>query len=175
MLEGRNQDWCATVGAEESTPCADIVRESLAIAAAKLEAQLGPRPEDWRWDRVTAIEHPHQVFAGLPILDSMFSRIFNYPGGPDTLMIQYADAANAPHFTQARFCSSYQAIYDLADLESSQFMLSTGQSGHFKSPFYDNFLAPFAAGERFTIPTDPNAINVLARLELTAAEYLASE
>ena len=170
VLEGRHQDWCATVGVQESTDCADVVRESLAIAAGRLETELGPMPEDWRWDQATAIEHPHQIFAGLPILGSMFSRTSNYPGGPDTLMIQYADAANAPHFTQARFSSSYQAIYDLADLENSRFMLSTGQSGHFRSPFYDNFLAPFAAGERFTIPTDPGDIDAIARLELKPAQ-----
>jgi acyl-homoserine lactone acylase PvdQ len=63
-----------------------------------------------------------------------------------------------------------QAIYDLADLENSQFMLSTGESGHFRSPYYDNFLAPFAAGERFTIPTGKDGFDPLARLQLSPAE-----
>jgi penicillin amidase len=166
VLNGRLTDWCATVGENDSADCRKLLHESLALAAARLEAELGPNPEQWSWNEATAIQHPHQIFSGLPILGSMFSRTYNFPGGPDTLMIQYVDASNAPRFTQSMFCSSFQAIYDLADLDNSLFMLSTGQSGHFRSPYYDNFLPRFAAGERFEIPTSTDAIDPVARLQL---------
>jgi penicillin amidase len=96
----------------------------------------------------------------------MFSRTSNYPGGPDTLMILYVDASTAPHFTQSLSTSSLQAVYDLADLDRSRFMVSTGQSGHFRSPFYDNYLARFAAGERMLIPTAREDIETVATLRL---------
>jgi len=166
VLEGRHTDWCATVGESDPPACTAILRKSLSLAAARLEAELGPTPEHWRWREATAMQHPHQIFSGLPILGSMFSRTFNYPGGPDTLMVQYVDTSEAPHFTQSVTSSSYQAVYDLADLDQSRFMLSTGQSGHFRSPYYDNFLPRFAAGERFEIPTNKGAFEPIALLQL---------
>ena len=166
VLEGVNTQWCQVVGVNELADCGSIVRESLAIAAGRLETQLGPSPASWTWNDATATVHPHLVFSSLPILGPMFSRTFNFPGGPDTLMIQHVDASNAPNFTQSLFCSSLQAIYDMAQLDRSLFMLSTGQSGHFRSPYYDNLMPKFAAGERFEIPTEKAAIKPLARLEL---------
>jgi penicillin amidase len=170
VLDGRQQDWCATVGSEAAPDCDAVLRRSLAIAAGKLEEALGPDAAHWRWDDATAIEHPHAGFAGLPILGSMFSRTSNFPGGPDTLMILYADASTAPRFTESLTTSSLQAVYDLADLDRSRFMISTGQSGHFRSPFYDNFLARFAAGERLLIPTAREDIETVATLRLTPTQ-----
>lgn len=167
VLDGRNPDWCATVGENDSAGCRGVVQESLAAAARRLEEELGPTPDQWLWDQATAMEHPHQIFSGLPIVGNMFSRTLNYPGGPDTLMNQYVVARDAPRFTRSVSSSSFQAIYDLSDLDSSQFMLSTGQSGHFRSPYYDNFLAPFAAGERIEIPTRENALDPVGRLRLS--------
>jgi acyl-homoserine lactone acylase PvdQ len=84
-------------------------------------------------------------------------------------MMLYADASNAPRFTQSFTTSSLQAIYNLADLDESRVMISTGQSGHFRSPFYDNDLARFAAGERLLIPTEREGIEPIATLRLTPA------
>jgi penicillin amidase len=169
VLDGRQQDWCANVASPDSPDCDALLRQSLAIAAGQLEEALGPDASHWRWNDATAIEHPHGLFAGLPLLGSMFSRTSNYPGGPDTLMMLYADASNAPRFTQSFTTSSLQAIYNLADLDESRFMISTGQSGHFRSPFYDNYLARFAAGERLLIPTEREGIEPIATLRLTPA------
>jgi len=166
VLEGRHTDWCATAGENETADCVSLLHESLALAAVRLETELGPDPQQWNWDKAAAIQHSHQIFSGLPILGSLFSRTFNYPGGPDTLMVQYVDAREAPRFTQSVTTSSFQAIYDLANLDRSQFMLATGQSGHFRSPYYDNFLPRFAAGERFEIQTRRDAFEPIARLQL---------
>ena len=40
--------------------------------------------------------------------------------------------------------ASLRALYDLADLEKSRFMHSTGQSGLFFSPLYRNFARRWA-------------------------------
>jgi penicillin amidase len=169
VLDGRQEDWCANVESPASGDCDAVLRRSLAIASGQLEEALGPDAAYWRWDDATAIEHPHGSFAGLPILGSMFSRTSNYPGGPDTLMILYVDVSTAPRFTESLSTSSLQAIYDLADLDRSRFMISTGQSGHFRSPFYDNYLARFAAGERMLIPTAREDIVTVATLRFAPA------
>ncbi len=169
VLDGRRQEWCATVGSSDSPDCDAVLRKSLTLASEKLKAGLGPDATSWHWDDATAMVHPHLGFAGLPMLGPMFSRTSNYPGGPDTLMNLYADISAAPRFTESVSTSSLQVVYDLADLDRSQFMISTGQSGHFRSPFYDNFLPRFAAGERIRIPTKRDAIEDIAALRLAPA------
>ena len=37
--------------------------------------------------------------------------------------------------------ATYRGVYDLADPNSSVFITTTGQSGHFLSQYYDNFSA----------------------------------
>ena len=36
--------------------------------------------------------------------------------------------------------AGFRAVYDLADLENSRFMIATGQSGNFLSRYYSSFL-----------------------------------
>ncbi|MEO0423800.1 MAG: penicillin acylase family protein [Pseudomonadota bacterium] len=170
VLGGQNTQWCAQAGEDSAPDCSEVLRGSLSRAAEALATRLGESPDDWRWGGATPMTHPHQGFAGLPLLGSRFSRVATYPGGPDTLMIKSIDASNAPDFSRADFTSSLQVVFDLSNLEASRFMLSTGQSGHYRSPHYDDFLPRFAAGERFTIPTERGAIQAKHTLLLSPAD-----
>ena len=167
VLAGGHPAWCARVGKDSAADCAEVLRRSFARAAEQLGTHLGGVREDWRWGDVTPLRHPHQGFSSLPILGDRFSRTATYPGGPDTLMIKHVDVSNAPVFREAKWVSSLQLIFDLADLDASLYMMSTGQSGHYRSPHYDDFLPRFAAGERFTIRTRRDALSEAHRLLLS--------
>jgi penicillin amidase len=65
-----------------------------------------------------------------------------------------------------RHAASMRAIYDLADLERSLFIHSTGQSGNFLSPWYSNMAERWAKVEYVTIPTRREAITNPKRLVL---------
>ena len=43
--------------------------------------------------------------------------------------------------------SGYRAVYDLADLRNSRFMIATGQSGNFLSRYYRSFLGRWREGD----------------------------
>ena len=58
-------------------------------------------------------------------------------------------------------------MFDLSDLDASLFMMSGGQSGHFRSPLYHDLTPAWIRGERFTIPMDREQIDVAAELRLT--------
>jgi penicillin amidase len=60
-----------------------------------------------------------------------------------------------------------RAIYDLADLDRSLFMQSTGQSGNVLSPWYSSFAARWAKVEYITIPTRRESIAATHTLKLT--------
>ena len=57
-----------------------------------------------------------------------------------------------------RHAASLRAIYDLADLDRSLFMHSTGQSGNVLSPWYASFAERWAKVEYITIPAKREAI-----------------
>ena len=59
-----------------------------------------------------------------------------------------------------------RAIYDLADLERSLFMHSTGQSGNVFSPWYASFAERWARVEYITIPTKRESITAAHTLTL---------
>ena len=68
-----------------------------------------------------------------------------------------------------RHAASLRAVYDLADLNRSQFMHSTGQSGHPLSRFYANFAPLWAAVQYVPMslrPADFEA-GAIGRLQLT--------
>ncbi len=73
----------------------------------------------------------------------------------------------APDFENSWFSSSLQMMFDLSDLDASLFMMSGGQSGHFRSPLYHDLTPAWIRGERFTIPMDREQIDVAAELRLT--------
>src|SRR3546814_11284759 len=54
-----------------------------------------------------------------------------------------------------RHAPSLRAIYDLADLNRSQFIDSTGQSGHPLSPYYRDFAMPWATVQYISISAKP--------------------
>ena len=45
-----------------------------------------------------------------------------------------------------RHGSGFRALYDLADLQESRFIIAGGQSGHPLSPFYGNLLEAWRDG-----------------------------
>src|SRR4029450_8241605 len=62
-----------------------------------------------------------------------------------------------------RHSASLRAIYDLADLDRSRFMHSTGQSGNFLSPWYSSFAERWAKVEYVTIPARREKIEAAQR------------
>ena len=165
-LNGRHPEWCNNINtADRIETCAELLAKILTEAREMLEANFGNDPDAWTWGRQKHLE-PHLGFAGLPVLDRLFSRRLPRPGGPETGFINYIGTGYAPDFSRSFFNSSLQMILDLSDLESSLFMISGGQSGHFRSPHYHDLTPAWTRGERFTIPSDREQIEIAAELRL---------
>jgi acyl-homoserine lactone acylase PvdQ len=100
----------------------------------------------------------------MPVLGARFSRSTPIPGGPESLFSNYVSPVDGRPLSRTASVPLYQAIYDLADLDASLFMMYGGSSGHFRSPFYDNLVERWVNGERLTLPSD--GIAPLATLRL---------
>jgi penicillin amidase len=53
--------------------------------------------------------------------------------------------------------AGYRAVYDLADLDNSRYMLAAGQSGNPLSAFYSNLARRWRDGRTIRIPASPPA------------------
>jgi penicillin amidase len=170
VLGGQLAHWCddvRTVEVEET--CRDQLVSTLSMTHQLLAETFGADPEGWSWREAADFSHPHLGFAGLPLLDSRFSRTSKVPGGPESAFIHGVFSAQPPRFSQHSVASSLQVIFDLADLDASYYVISGGQSGHPDSPHYDDLRTLWERGERIRIPTRRADIQAQTSLKLSPA------
>ena len=162
VLEGGGERWCDDVKSAAVESCAEITARALDAAAAELAARHGDDPRRWRWGEAHYADHAHGVFRDLPLLGSWFGvRLAN---GGDSFTINAANYAMGD--PERRFVQvhgpTFRAIYDLADLERSLFVLAVGQSGNPLSPYYRDQAERWRDHRPFPIPTRREAIAATA-------------
>jgi penicillin amidase len=108
----------------------DIVKTALEKAYDRMRENYGS-PENWDWMKLNSIHFQH-VLGGV-----LFFRFFNrgsYPLSGDAFTVK--SSYSTDHGTTHG--ASYRQIIDLSDLRNSVCVLTSGQSGHFLSKFYDD-------------------------------------
>ena len=156
LLEEKTaRNWCddrRTAGEEN---CSDQLVAALDAALLDLEARYGSSWQDWQWGEAHAARGLHVPLSFIPVIGDLFTVEQPVAGGPFALnraRSRFSDE-NDPYQTYNG--TSFRAIYDFADLDSSGFIHSTGQSGWFLSPLYDNFAHLWATGGLITISSKP--------------------
>ena len=166
VLGGDGARWCDDVGTDAIESCAARAATALDSAAADLAERYGDDPAAWRWGDAHAADHGHPVFRKRALLGALFG--YRQGNGGDHYTINAAGFTlgnESEPFTQIHG-PALRAIYDLADLDQSLFVTSTGQSGHPLSRHYRDTAARWLAHQPFAIPTSPDAIDG-PRIELT--------
>jgi penicillin amidase len=103
---------------------------------------MGNDATKWRWDAVHRATFPHQGLDSVGLLRPLLSR--SSPGAGDWSTVNVgAVAADQPY--EQHSIASYREIIDLSPANDSRFIDALGQSGHFLSPHYDDFLADWRA------------------------------
>lgn len=157
VFAGRTErDWCDDNGTEAGEGCGDVLAAALQAALADLEQRFGDDRTEWSWGAAHVALSEHRPFGDVPLLDRFFNIEVASPGGPYTLNRGRTDfdAEEAPFAN--RHASSYRAIYDLADLDGSTYMIPTGQSGNVFSGHYSDLAEPWSEVEAITVPADPD-------------------
>lgn len=139
--------WCANVATGANTVCAALIAEALDRALDDLKARYGSDMARWRWGDAHATRATHRPFSNVSVLRRLFEVSVPTPGDAFTVNVGRNDPGNEADPFGNRHGPSLRAIYDLADLNRSQFMHSTGQSGHILSSHYRDYAAPWAAVE----------------------------
>ena len=163
----RREVWCDDGGTAEVERCDEMLARALVIAVDRIARDHGDDPDTWRWGDVHVAIAEHRPFG-----ETALAPLFNVSGAaPGSIY-----AVNAFSFgtldEERPFASThgpgFRAIYDLADLDRSLFIHSTGQSGNVLSALYRSFEEDWREGEYITVPTARAAFesNALGRLRL---------
>jgi penicillin amidase len=159
---GDEREWFGTRSRQS------LLADALADALDWLVKEYGGSLDGWTWGRIHPATFHHPLGTQKP-LDQIFDRgPFPYGGDTNTVW-QAAFVPRLPISSDGGFTASWRQIVDLDDFDRSRAIHTTGQSGHPGSPHYDDFIAPWLAGEYHPMLWTRAAVDahVEARQELT--------
>jgi penicillin amidase len=121
---------------------------------------------EWRWDNVHRAIFPHQGLDAVALLRPLLSRSVPSAGDWSSVNVGTTDA---DRLFEQHSVPGYRQIVDMSALNDSRFLDAVGQSGHFLSPSYDDFLDDWRAVAHRPMRMDPDAIETgaLGRLRLS--------
>lgn len=152
VLQHNDAWWCAPL------TCQAQAGAALTRALDRLQALYGSDVATWQWGRAHPAISTHRPFGSVALLARFFD--VEVPTGGDAYTINvgqyWANEANMPF--ASRHAASLRAIYDLSNLENSEFIYQTGQSGLVFSRRYRDMSAEWAAVQYRPLQLSPRQI-----------------
>ncbi len=144
ILETNDAFFCKKEAAGVTADCPAAAANAMNLAMANLRLRLGPDLAKWSWAHEHRAISKHQPFGNVAPLARFFDVASPSAGDGFTVNVgQYDFKDKAAPFAN-RHAASLRAIYDLSDLEKSQFIYQTGQSGLVWSKRYKDMAQPWS-------------------------------
>lgn len=157
--------WCDKPETPEVETCDQAFGESLTKALDMLSDRLGKKPSSWRWGDVHVAVSEHRPFSKVSLLKNRFEVKRPTPGDSFSINVGFMDLGNSSNPFVVTKAASMRAIYDLSDMDKSQFIYQTGQSGWINSRNYDNFADIWSKQGYLTLTMAPNTVTHTATLK----------
>ncbi|NNE53120.1 MAG: penicillin acylase family protein [Sulfitobacter sp.] len=145
--------WCDVRQSAPVESCADMARLALDDALIWINETWGDNLESLRWGDAHQATHDHQVLGEIPVLRYFVNIRQSTSGGDNTLLRGRTKGTGDQPFQNVHG-AGYRGVYDFADPDSSVFVTSTGQSGHFLSRHYDDLAQLWRRGEYIPMSLD---------------------
>jgi penicillin amidase len=145
--------WCDVRQSAPVETCADMARLALDDALIWIAETWGTQLESLRWGDAHQATHDHQVLGEVPVL-RYFVNIRQSTSGGDNTLQRGLTRGTGPNPFHNVHGAGYRGVYDFADPNSSVFITSTGQSGHFLSRHYDDLAQLWRRGEYIPMSLD---------------------
>ncbi|NQW14196.1 MAG: penicillin acylase family protein [Rhodobacter sp.] len=146
--------WCDVVQSTAIETCTEIAQLALDVALENLSQIYGLRVESWRWGDAHIALQDHSTLGKIPLLGWLVNIRQSTSGGDNTLMRGRTSGSGDNPFANVHG-AGYRGVYDFGDPDGSVFIISTGQSGHFLSRFYDDQAQLWRRGEYIPMSLDP--------------------
>jgi penicillin amidase len=155
VLGGRTI-WCSEPGRPPVNDCQDKVADALDAALDDITRRFGSDMTKWRWGDAHVAIFGALLFGRISGLAEL-TRLTVGTGGDDFTVQRGSYAMDGPASFRHLHGAGLRAIYDLADIDASRFVIATGQSGSPVSPHWDDFLKLWHAGQSIALPTPDRA------------------
>lgn len=138
--------WYDNIATAEKETRKDILLKSFKEAIAKLDVKLGSNINDWTWNKVHTLEHPHPI-GQVEMLRSYFNvGPFEIAGTREVINnLGYLYDESGDY--KVLFGPSTRRVVDFSDIENSMSILPTGQSGNPFSKHYDDQAEMYVQGK----------------------------
>lgn len=124
----------------------DILSKTLIETVASLEEQLGITINNWTWDKVHILEHPHPIGKVASLRE--FFNVGPFPINGGTQVINNLDyKRDSTGVYNVNLGPSTRRIIDFSDIENSMSINPTGQSGNPLSEHYRDQAEMYNKGE----------------------------
>ena len=145
--------WCDIRQSAPVETCTDIARLALDDALVQISEKYGRALESLRWGDAHQATHDHPTLGRVPVL-RYFVNIRQSTSGGDNTLLRGRTKGTGPDPYENVHGAGYRGVYDFADPDSSVFVTSTGQSGHFLSRHYDDLAQLWRRGEYIPMSLD---------------------
>ncbi|HYN30382.1 MAG TPA: penicillin acylase family protein [Dermatophilaceae bacterium] len=127
----------------------EILRQALVEARLELTRKVSKDPGDWQWSKLHQLDLAHPVLGGTD-LPGPVRWVFNRGGYrlPGDSAVVNANGWDVTEGYGVTWAPSMRMVVDLADLDASTWVNSTGASGHAQSSHYDDQVEDWAAGRQ---------------------------
>ncbi len=159
--------WCDRPLTPEVEDCGARLSQSLKSAMAELEAGYGGDWREWRWAAAHEARFDNLLLGRIPLVGGLADVRTPTGGGNDTVMRAASDIANPEQPFAAVHGAGYRAVYDLADLAQSRFIVAPGQSGNPLSAHYRDLVQLWRAGDGITLGQTRETLEASATGRLT--------
>jgi penicillin amidase len=149
----RNRHWCDDVTTPDKEDCNARIALALDRALDDIAQRQGEDIARWRWGDAHRAALVNRVLTHVPLAGRFADLDVATDGGNDTVNRGLMAESGANPFAHAHG-AGFRAVYDLADLARSRFVLATGQSGNPLSPHYGDMVERWRDGGHVTIATD---------------------
>ena len=151
---GGASKWCNIKQSSYRETCPEIASNSLDEALSWLQEKYGKKLSALRWGDAHEALHRNETLGNIPLLKYLVNIRQSTSGGDNTLMRGKSLGKGDEPFLNIH-SAIYRGVYDFADPDSSVFIISTGQSGHFLSRHYDDLGNLWRRGEYIPMSLDP--------------------
>lgn len=142
ILERDDGTWCSARAAD----CPELLQRTLVEALEGLEANEAGAPAELRWGDHHRARLSHFLLGRVPLLRDFFTIDLETGGGDFTVNRATPSRDPERRFEQVHG-PGLRAVFDLADLEASGFIITPGQSGHPLSRHFDDLAEAWRDGE----------------------------
>lgn len=157
LIYNEYSPWWFKVGEEKETNRDQILTLAFMSAVDELSLELGPKINQWKWSKVHTLTHKHPMGSVKPLDKSFNVGPFPVAGGNQVLNKMETNlSSNSIYHVSSG--PAVRMLVDFSDVNAALNITPTGQSGNFRSPYYQDQAEMFVNGEYRGMPMDKESV-----------------